>query len=293
MLFIGLAVGGVITYSFLATGEPGQAEASGTLPRQQAAAAITATPGEIAPAMTHRLASAAAEGRVIQVGIFGDSFGDGIHAALYRQLPSDQNFEVHKFSHQATGFTRYRTTNLLDDTRAKLDQQPVDVAILSFGANDMQGIFHEGRGAEFMSDRWKQIVSERVGEVVALLRARGAAVYWVGLPRMRDPAYDRDVQAMNAFYTERMGQLNVPFIDTVAPTVDAGGAYVPYLMDSLKGERVMARANDGIHMTIPGYYILMRPLADRIRNSVQAARGGRAEPTSRQAAAPAGAGSQG
>ncbi|HEY0116138.1 MAG TPA: hypothetical protein VGB54_10485, partial [Allosphingosinicella sp.] len=84
MLFIGLAVGGVITYSFLATGEPGQAEASGTLPRQQAAAAITATPAETAPAMTPRLASAAAEGRVIQVGIFGDSFGDGIHAALYR-----------------------------------------------------------------------------------------------------------------------------------------------------------------------------------------------------------------
>jgi hypothetical protein len=229
--------------------------------------------------MTPRLASAAAEGRKVHVGIFGDSFGDGIHAALYKQLPADQNFEVHKFSHPATGFTRYRSIDLLDDTRRRIDQQPVDVAVLTFGANDMQGIYLDGKGAEFMSDRWKQIVSDRVGAVVALLRERGAAVYWVGLPRMRDPAYDRDVQAMNAFYTERMRALNVPFIDTLAPTVDASGAYAPYLMDSLKGEKIMARTNDGIHMTITGYYILTRawPIASAARCRTQAA-GPRAAP---------------
>jgi hypothetical protein len=241
--------------------------------------------------MTPRLASAAAEGRKVHVGIFGDSFGDGIHAGLYKQLPADENFEVHKFSHPATGFTRYRTTNLLDDTRRRIDQQPLDIAVLTFGANDMQGIFLDGEGAEFMGDRWKQIVSERVGAVVGLLRERGAAVYWVGLPRMRDPAYDRDVQAMNAFYTERMKALNVPFIDTLAPTVDASGAYAPYLMDSLKGEKIMARTNDGIHMTIPGYYILTRGLADRIRRSVQEARGQAG--TRRAAGSGAGSGSQG
>ena len=34
----------------------------------------------------------------------------------------------------------------------------------------------------------------------------------------------------------------------------------------------MARANDGIHMTIPGYVLVMRGLADRIRHSVTEAR---------------------
>ncbi len=276
VLFIGLALGGVITYSFFAGGQADEASATGALPEGRAASAVTATPGapaEIAAVTTPRLASAAAEGRTIHVGVFGDSFGDGLHASLYRQLPSEQNFEVHKFSHPATGFTRYRTTNLLDDTRRRLDAQPVDVAVLSFGANDMQGIYLDGRGAEFMSDRWKQIVSERVGQVVELLRSRGAAVYWVGLPRMREADYDRDVQAMNAFYVERMRALDVPFIDTVAMTVDGNGAYAPYLMDPLKGEKISARTNDGIHMTIPGYYLLTRALAERIRRSVEDARG--------------------
>jgi hypothetical protein len=294
VLFLGLALGGVITYSFFTGGQAAEAGPTGALPRQQAAVAgvtAAAAPADIPAVMTPRLASAAAEGRKVHVGIFGDSFGDGIHAGLYKQLPADENFEVHKFSHPATGFTRYRTTNLLDDTRRRIDQQPLDIAVLTFGANDMQGIFLDGEGAEFMGDRWKQIVSERVGAVVGLLRERGAAVYWVGLPRMRDPAYDRDVQAMNAFYTERMKALNVPFIDTLAPTVDASGAYAPYLMDSLKGEKIMARTNDGIHMTIPGYYILTRGLAERIRRSVQEARGQAA--TRRTAGSGAGSGSQG
>jgi hypothetical protein len=293
VLFIGLAVGGVITYSFVAGGQADPAAATGTLPRAEIASSVSAASAEIPAPMTPRLASAVAEERKIHIGVFGDSFGDGLHASLYKQLPADQDFEVHKFSNPATGFTRYRLTNLLDDTRRKLDGQPVDIAILSFGANDMQGIYLDGRGAEFMSERWKQIVTERVTQVVELLRTRGAAIYWVGLPRMREPGYDRDVQAMNAFYMERMRRLNVPFIDTLSATVDASGAYAPYLMDPLKGERIMARTNDGIHMTIPGYYLLTRRLADRIKNSVQEARS-RALPASRQAGtAQPGTGSRG
>lgn len=287
VLFIGLALGGVITFSFFSPGEATKAEsADGSLPQQQVATsavpalAQASQPGVVGP----RLASAAVEGRVIHVGVFGDSFGDGIHAALYHQLTRDQNFEVHKFSHQATGFTRYRTTNLLDDTRTKLDQQPVDVAVLSFGANDMQGIFLDGHGSEFMSDRWKQIVMQRVGEVVGLLRQRGAAVYWVGLPRMREPNYDRDVQAMNQFYVGVMRQLNVPFIDTLSASVDGNGAFAPYLRDPTSGEQFNARTNDGVHMTIPGYYLLTRGLSERIRRSVVEARAQAGQPASRQAA---------
>lgn len=277
VLFVGLALGGVITYSFFAGGQADEAGAAGSVPGgNPSLAAMTpaaATVADTSPVITPHLASAALEGRKIHVGVFGDSFGDGLHAALYHQLPADQNFEVHKFSHPATGFTRYRVTNLLDDTRRRIDAQPVDVAVISFGANDMQGIFLDGHGAEFMSDRWKEIVRGRVGEIVALLRQRGAAVYWVGLPRMREADYDRNVQAMNAFYTAEMQRLNVPFVDTVAATVDANGAFSPYLMDPLKGERINARTNDGIHMTIPGYYLLTRGLAERIRRSVAEGRG--------------------
>ena len=200
--------------------------------------------------------------------------------------PPRQNFEVHQFSHQSTGFTRYRTTNLLDDTREKIDRQPIDVAVISFGANDTQGIYLDGEGSAYMSPRWQQIVTERVTAIVNLLRQRGIAVYWVGLPRMREADFEGQIAQMNAFYAERMRQLNVPFIETVSSTVDANGRYSPYLRNPDTGEQFNARANDGIHMTMTGYGVLTSGLAERIKRSVAEARAQAGLPAQQQAAAP-------
>jgi hypothetical protein len=270
-LFVGLAVGAVVTLSF---GGPGGEAAIGA-----AQASIPAVPepprAQVRPVepLTPRLASSVAAGRRIEIGVFGDSFGEGIWAGLYNQLRTDSGFEVHQLSERATGFTRYRSLNILDDIRIKLGRQPVDIAVLSFGANDIQGIYHEGRGNAFMSEGWQRIVTERVSAVVRLLRERGIMVYWVGLPRMRDARFDADIQAMNRFYTARMTALDVPYIETLPLTVDAEGRYAPYLpAEPGRRERRMGRANDGVHMTIAGYIHVTRGLTGRIRNIATRAR---------------------
>jgi hypothetical protein len=90
---------------------------------------------------------------------------------------------------------------------------------------------------------------------------------------MRDPHFDSDIQAMNHFYAQRMAALDIPYIDTLPLTVDGKGGYAPYLpAEPGRRERRMARANDGVHMTIPGYIHLTRGLTDRIRGSVSRAR---------------------
>jgi uncharacterized protein len=288
VLFIGLTVGAAITFSFFGGGEtlsPAQASLAAVPPAVAAAAARNQR--TIDPA-TPRLATAAARERSIEIGVFGDSFGDGIWAGLYNQLRRDAGVEVRQLSERSTGFTRYRSLNILDDIRAKLDRQPVDIAVISFGANDTQGIFDQGHGYPYMSEGWQRIVTERVAAVVALLRSRGVMVYWVGLPRMRDAHFDADIQAMNRFYAARMAALDVPYVETLPLTVDADGRYAPYLPAARGsgGERRMARANDGVHMTIPGYIYLTRGLSDRIRNSIAQARAqaGHAEPAPAQAA---------
>ncbi len=271
VLFIGLAAGAVVTMSFFPSAAPGsRAEAS--IPARPAAAAAALNHRAVDPAAP-RLALAVKEKRPIRIGVYGDSFGDGVWAGLYNILRRDPGFEVDQYSQRATGFTRYRSLNLLDDIRGKLDKQPVDIAIVSFGANDTQGIYDQGHGNPYMSEGWQRIVTARVSAVVGLLRERGAMVYWVGLPRMRDAAFDADIDRMNHFYAARMAALGVPYYDTVPLSVDAGGRYEPYLpADPKTGERKMARTNDGIHMTIPGYIHAMRGLSDRIRGTVAEAR---------------------
>jgi len=271
VLFIGLAAGAVVTMSFFPTAAPGgRAEASVTPPPSVMAASLNR---RTVDPVTPRLAEALQEKRPVRIGVFGDSFGDGVWAGLYNILRRDPGFEVDQLSQRATGFTRYRSLNLLDDIRGKLDKQPVDIAIVSFGANDTQGIFEAGHGNPYMSEGWQRIVAGRVTAVVALLRERGAMVYWVGLPRMRDAAFDADIDKMNHFYAARMAALGVPYYDTVPLSVDGTGRYEPYLpADPKTGERKMARTNDGIHMTIPGYIHAMRGLSDRIRGTVAEAR---------------------
>jgi hypothetical protein len=270
VLFTGLAVGGVVGAALIGGTAPPPAQAGMPAP---AAAATPATPAALtADPPAPRLLRTAAAGGIVHVGVFGDSFGDGVFAGLYEQLPSRERIEVHKLSRQATGFTRYRTTDLLEDTRRRLAGQPVDIAIISFGANDIQGIYYEGRGAAFMSARWREIVSARASAVVALLRDHGASVYWVGLPTMREPGFDAQIRQMNTFYAGLMRDLGVPFIDTARATADAEGRYAPYLGHPRTGRRMLARANDGVHMTIPGYLLITRGLAERIERQIAEAR---------------------
>jgi len=278
VLFIGLATGAVIAFSFFTPTQAGFASRMTAPPGAPPAALRTGVTPAATPAVADQpfgsnLQAAISQGRTIQVGVFGDSFGDGIWAALYRQLPHEGGqFDVHQFSQRSTGFTRYRSLNVLDDIRGKIDRQPVDIAVISFGANDTQGIYDDGHGYDYMSDGWRRVVAQRVAAVIQLLRERGAMVYWVGLPRMRSAEFDDQIQQMNAFYAQQMAALHVPFIETLPRTVDANGQYSPYLRNPETGEPTNARANDGIHMTMNGYGFLTHDMAARLRGQIAQAR---------------------
>lgn len=229
------------------------------------------------------IVNAIAAGRPVRVGVFGDSFGDGIWSALYNQLGRKSGYQVIKYSQQATGFTRYRTLNLEEHDRGRLAGAPVDIAVISFGANDMMGVAGGGHVYALLTPNWQAEIGRRVSAYVAMLRAQGAIVYWVGLPKMREAGYDADVVRMNAFYRQLMGQLGVPFVETVPYSVDADGRYAAYLPDPATGKPVLMRANDGIHMSMNGYIRITRGVAGRIRSYVDKAReaagkGGEAPP---------------
>ncbi|MEI9849979.1 MAG: DUF459 domain-containing protein [Sphingomonas sp.] len=268
VLFLGIVAGAAVTASFHTPSVP-VAKTAAALVVPKAAAEPPAPP---VVGIGRALAKTVAAGGPVHVGVFGDSFGDGIWAALYNGMRKDEAVTVHQFSERSTGFTRYRSLNLLDDIRGKLDRQPVDIAVISFGCNDTQGIFDNGHAAKFMSPDWQRIVGERIDAIVGMLRDRGATVYWVGLPRMRKPEFDADIQQINTFFAARARALNVPFIDTVQASVDADGNYAPYLRNPETGERIMARANDGIHMTMNGYGFLVHGLTKDIRQSISQAR---------------------
>ena len=223
-----------------------------------------------APAALRR---AVAQQRPFRIGVFGDSFGDGLWAALYNQLPRREAFQVLRHAQQATGFTRYRQLNLEDQLDTQLSEGPVDVAVISFGANDIQGLFVNGKAAAFLSPAWRAEIGARTTRYVKRLQGQGAEVFWVGLPLMRDPDFDAKVQALNAFHAGLMRDLGVPFIDTRRSAAGPDGAYASHLIDPKTGAPWLVRAGDGIHMSMKGYRLLTADIAARVRAWGAAARG--------------------
>lgn len=292
VLFLGIAAGVAIGYAFgtggvrkeaveLAPAAP-IAEAPPTIappppsipdaaPKPGLVAEAPSAPPIAAAPPSAGLIDAAQAGRTIRIGVFGDSFGDGVWSALYRLLPAKDGFQVAKFSQQSTGFTRYRRLNLEEHDESQIADAPVDIAVISFGANDAQGVCDGGKCGALMGTYWRQVIGARVEAYVAMLRRHGASVYWVGLPAMRDAGFDSDARAMDSFYQGLMQRLDVPFVAIRPLTVDGEGRYQAYYADA-DGSQKLLRAGDGIHMSMNGYLRIGRPLAGQIRASVAAAR---------------------
>ena len=200
----------------------------------------------------------------LRIGVFGDSMADGLYAGLYRDLQDQPNVSVTKFSQVSTGLSRYDYVNIHTKTRAQLDEHPVDVAVLLFGTNDAQGIDTGGDIHRFGTEGWKAAYGRRIDDLVALLRSRGIAVYWVGLPRMKRDSFDDQMMLINGVIESRMRALGVPYIETVGLTSNGDGDYEAYL-PTAGGRRVLMRAGDGIHMSMAGYVRMSAPVAAMIR----------------------------
>jgi hypothetical protein len=216
-------------------------------------------------------------GAPVTIGVFGDSFGDGVWAALYRRLAKD-NVRIVKLSQEGTGFTRYQVLDLEQRAADQLRDQPVDVAVIVTGANDTQGLFDDDHKHAYalMTPGWKAIYGARLERFVTLIRGQGAMVYWLGLPKMRQPGYDQDVAALDDFYAAEMNRLDVPYLSTRELTADGSGAFNLYLRGPGDQAPRLMRTNDGVHMTAAGYERLAGPLIERIRAYL--ARAGRQAP---------------
>jgi hypothetical protein len=179
---------------------------------------------------------------------------------------------VIQYAKESTGFTRYASLNLEDKARGDVASQPVDIAVIDFGANDTQGIYDGAKAYPLLSDSWKQAYGARMDRYVKLLRDQGAMVYWVGLPKMRKPDYDRQIEDMEAFYNQRMTALGVPYFDVETLSEDPSGAFNIYLPDGPAQKPRLMRANDGIHMSFAGYERIAGPVAARIEAYVARAK---------------------
>ena len=122
---------------------------------------------------------------------------------------------------------------------------PLDPRMIVFmvGANDAYAFTPDG-------------YRERVAAMMDTMKGDGRYVVWIGQPNMQEPAYAETIREMNEIFRSEASKRSwVRYVDVWDVSSDAGGNYTQTVVGD-SGEELVARDDDGIHLTPQGGVLL-------------------------------------
>ena len=211
------------------------------------------------------------ENDVYNVHVFGDSLADALASGLVQAFRKQPRIKVHRKSRPGTGLVRPDIYDWQKAVEAVTRNETVHIAVVLFGTADRRTIYAGGRAYRLGSDKWQAEYGRRVDRFIRVLKREGAAIYWVGLPIMKSPKANRDMQMINEVVRERAYVNGIKFVDTWTGFTDPSGQYDPFGPD-LAGKIRRLRAKDGVHFTPAGERKLAHFVEREIRRDLALAK---------------------
>ncbi len=209
---------------------------------------------------------------VYRVLILGDSIGEGLWGGLTKAFQKDRSLSLINRAKWGTGFSRRVYIGRPREFEPLLASVKPDIVIITVGATDATASIRMGRKKfRFGTPEWKEIYSQRLDDILRRLKKRKTAVYWVGLPIMRDPQINENMNTLNDLFREKAHLNNVKFIDSWNGFVDQYGNFSPFGPD-LEGRILRLRDKDGIRFTRAGYRKLAHYVETELRRDLISAR---------------------
>jgi hypothetical protein len=146
------------------------------------------------------------------------------------------------------------------DTAAKPDDKPVDSELPQDDADnaDAAPAIAPEKSArspngiyEFREDRWVELYTKKIEELIAVAKSKGVPVVWVGLPAIRGPRGTSDMLFLDSLYRDASGKAGITYVDVWDGFVDESGRFLQRGPD-FEGQPRKLRADDGIYFTKPG-----------------------------------------
>ncbi len=143
---------------------------------------------------------------------------------------------------------------------AKSDDRPVDAELSPDDAadNDVPPAIAPEESTrspngvyEFREDRWVELYSKKVEEMIGVLKSKGVPVLWVGLPAVRGTRATADMLFLDSLYRDAAGKAGITYVDVWDGFVDEGGRFMQYGPD-FEGQPRQLRAGDGVFFTKRG-----------------------------------------
>ena len=208
-----------------------------------------------------------------RIFVFGDKMATGLLAGLWRVLKDNPKFIARGRFRAGTGLVRLSYYDWQRAIAQVVNSQQVDIAIVMLGINDAHDIFLAGERIPFGSAKWKRIYASRVDAIIETVKNAGAALYWVGLPPVRDPQLDAAARVINAIIRQRARAAGVRYIAIRRHFLGPNGRYADTGRD-VNGQITRLRARNGIHLIKPGNTklakLVMRVIQQDVRETEKA-----------------------
>ena len=146
------------------------------------------------------------------------------------------------------------------DPAAKPDDKPVDSELSADDAADAETpqIMAPEKSArspsglyEFRDERWVELYTRKIEEMIGVLKSRGVPVLWVGLPAVRGVKGTADMLFLDALYRDASARAGITYVDVWDGFVDEAGRFLQKGPD-FEGQIRQLRSYDGVYFTKPG-----------------------------------------
>jgi uncharacterized protein len=101
---------------------------------------------------------------------------------------------------------------------------------------------------DFHTDKWAELYSKRVDDMIAALKSKGVPVLWVGLPAVYGTKSTGDMAYFDEIFRARAERAGIVYVDIWDGFVDESGRYVTQGPD-FEGQIRRLRTGDGVHFT--------------------------------------------
>src|SRR5579859_389086 len=101
---------------------------------------------------------------------------------------------------------------------------------------------------EFRDERWVELYSKKIEEMIAVVKSKGVPVVWVGLPAIRGPKGTSDMLFLDSLYREQAARAGITYVDVWDGFVDERGLFLQKGPD-FEGQIRQLRSWDGVYFT--------------------------------------------
>jgi hypothetical protein len=203
--------------------------------------------------------------------VVGDYLAEGLLNGLLDAMASEPRLQLQRRHRPMQTLTRDSD----DDVRAVEDivsKEKIQIVVLMSGMIDRGGIrLPNGRRLGVGQGDWHAQYASRIDRMVRMLRRKGVAVYWVGLPIMRRSDWSEDIEVINEVIRERAASNGARYIDAFRESADENGQFSDRGPD-ITGRVVRLRDVEGYDFTAAGYRKLAFFIERQMKRDMNAAR---------------------